>query len=331
MLDGFLAAHPPVLADDAMAVAELIGELASLGVWTLGTDEAIGGGGADHAMTTVAWERLGRGWPALGWASVQAHVAVDVLGSDPALAELVAQLHAGDAAVAVVDARSAHVRITSDGAGLSGSVDRVDAASESPHLLILRGPSSAALVPPSAITSVALRRTGFSGALTRSLSVEADPSAVHVLEGVDTAAASMRLRLGAAAVAAGIAGAAVDAAITYTAGRRQFGAALTALPTVRQSLLTQWSGADVMMSAAMTGASDPVSAYAVLRSACDGVVDIAAAAVQSHGGYGYLTEYPVERHLRDAVSLRAAVDVWGAGRTAATALTATEESWQEAS
>ena len=34
-----------------------------------------------------------------------------------------------------------------------------------------------------------------------------------------------------------------------------------------------------------------------------------AAALQSHGGYGYLTEYPVERMLRDAVSLRAACGV----------------------
>ncbi|WP_147965832.1 acyl-CoA dehydrogenase family protein [Streptomyces malaysiensis] len=50
---------------------------------------------------------------------------------------------------------------------------------------------------------------------------------------------------------------------------------------------------------------------AALTCACDAAVDVAAAAPQVHGGYGHLKEYPAEHHVRDAVSLRAAVDAAG--------------------
>jgi alkylation response protein AidB-like acyl-CoA dehydrogenase len=42
--------------------------------------------------------------------------------------------------------------------------------------------------------------------------------------------------------------------------------------------------------------------------------------VQSHGGYGYMTEYRVEGLLRDAVSLRAAARATESARAAARAL-----------
>lgn len=333
MLDGFIASKGVVLDDDPDRVAELVTELAELGVWTLGTGESAGGGGADHLMTLVAFERLGRGWPALGWAAVQAHAAVDVLSGRAEFAELIDQLHGGAAAVAVVDASSIHVRLSLDDDGLAGTVDRVDAAAQQPHLLVLAGEDAAYLVEHAFLTSEPLRRTGLGGALTRSLDVDAKSAVVHKLSGADNAAARVRLRLGAAAVAAGIAGAAADAALEYASGRRQFGAALTELPTVRQSLLGQRAAAAApLMGAAAVGA-DPVQAYAVLRAACDGAIDAAAAALQSHGGYGYLVEYPVERHLRDAVSLRAAVDTWSAATTAASSVVGRidDSPWKQAS
>jgi alkylation response protein AidB-like acyl-CoA dehydrogenase len=41
----------------------------------------------------------------------------------------------------------------------------------------------------------------------------------------------------------------------------------------------------------------------------DVVVEICIIAVQLHGGYGYISEYPVERLLRDALSARARLDL----------------------
>ncbi|MGW4434985.1 acyl-CoA dehydrogenase family protein [Streptomyces sp. NPDC004596] len=313
MLDDFAADHDIVLADNPEAVAGLVAELAELGVWTLGTAEAHGGGGADRATTAVALIQLGRSWPALGWAAAQAHTAADLLSGDDRCADLVTCVHTGTAAVAVADAGSAHVRLAWSGDTLHGSVDRVDVAAEAPYLLVLAGEDTALLVEPSALKPRPLRRTGLGGALTRSLEVDASGSTVLELTGVDVPAARARLRLGAAAVAAGIATAAADAAATYAAGRHQFGGALTAIPTVRQSLLAQASRVAVILTAVLAATEDdPVRSFATAREACDSAIDVAAAALQSHGGYGYLAEYPAERHLRDAVSLRAAADIQSA-------------------
>ncbi|MFC9359618.1 acyl-CoA dehydrogenase family protein [Rhodococcus sp. NPDC057014] len=319
MLDSFVAAHDPVLGDDPTAVTALVTELAELGIWTVGTAESAGGGGAGRELSVVALERLGRAWPALGWASAQAHAAVDVLAGDDRFTDLVTRIHAGAAAVAVVDASSPHVRLALSGDTLSGAIDRVDAAAESPHVLVLVDDDAAVLVAPGATTATPLRRTGLGGAFTRSLEVQATGGDVHELTAVDITSARARLRIGAAAVAAGIAGAAAEDAADYASGRRQFGAALTAIPTVRQSLLGQATRSVTALSAVLAAGDDAVQTLAVARDGCDGAIDVAAAALQSHGGYGYLAEYSAERRLRDAVSLRAAVDTQGgaiaAGRT----------------
>ncbi|WP_225824032.1 acyl-CoA dehydrogenase family protein [Streptomyces naphthomycinicus] len=320
MLDALAATRERPTDEDQGAVAGLVAELAELGVWTLGTAEAAGGGGATRLTTAVAFERLGRTWPALGWAAVQAHAAVDVLAGDDRFTDLVGLLHGGSAAVAVVDAASAHVRLSWQGDRLVGAVDRVDAAHVSPHLLLLTGDDSGLLVPAESTTVAPVRRTGLDGALTRAVSVDAPGAAVRTLEGVDAAAARARLRLGAAAVAAGIAGAAADEALGYARSRRQFGGTLTEIPTVRQSLLAQAGRVTMILHAACAATGDPVQPAAAARAACDAAIEVTAAALQSHGGYGYLTEYPAERHLRDAVSLRAATDAHTTGVAAARAL-----------
>ncbi|PBI91935.1 Acyl-CoA dehydrogenase [Rhodococcus erythropolis] len=319
MLDAFTEVHASGIDDDPDVVGCLVAELASLGVWTLGTAERFGGGGADKPMTSVVFERLGRSWPSLGWASVQAHAAVDVLGGDERFVDLVGRLHEGTGAVAVVDESSAHVRITREGDVLTGAVDRVDAAAERPHLLVLGTEGTAVLVDSEALTPTPLRRTGFGGAFTRALEVDAGAGAWQEITCVDVATVRMRLRAGAATVAAGLAGAAAEAAHAYAADRKQFGDTLTAIPTVRQSLLAQTSRGAIAVTAAL-GAEGEVQVLAALREACDSAIDVAASALQSHGGYGYLTEYSAERRLRDAVSLRAAADPGGAALASARTL-----------
>ncbi|NIH80300.1 acyl-CoA dehydrogenase family protein [Amycolatopsis viridis] len=317
LLDAVAADRAVAPADDAPeTVAALVRELAGLGVWTLGTAESAGGAGAGWTTTAVAFERLGRSWPALGWAAVQAHAAVDVLGADPRFADLVGAIHAGEAGVAVVDGDAAHVRLAWQGESLSGAVDRVDAAARSPHLLVLTGADEALLVPPAATKAAPLRRTGLGGALTVALDVAAGAGEVHQLTGVAAAAARHRLLLGAAAVATGIAGAAADDAAGYTAVRHQFGRALHDIPVVRMSLFEQAARTAAALAAVTSAVPDELAALAVARECCDAAIEVAAAAVQAHGGYGYLAEYPVERRLRDAVSLRAAAGTHGtAART----------------
>lgn len=319
-LDAFLAQQP--LLEDAAPedVSRVVGALADLGFWAMGAAESVGGGDADRATTLVALERLGRAWPALGWACAQAHAALRVFASEPRLDELAGQVSAGTAAVAVVDAASDHVRIEWDGDALTGSVPRIDVAHPSPYVLMLTGADEAVLVAPGGVMATPLRRTGLAGAMTRSIEVAATPADVMELRGVDAAGARSLLRLGAAAVASGIAGAAADDARRYATERRQFGDRLTALPTVRLGLLEQAARAAVALNAVMAAPDDDVASLAVAREACEAAVEVAAAAIQSHGGYGYLAEYGVERRLRDAVSLRAATDLQGTAADVARSL-----------
>lgn len=293
MLDSVMADADAAPSDEhPQKVAALRAKLAELGVWTLGVDDALGGGGGDDALAATAFSRLGRHWSALAWSAVQAHAAAELLGEQP---ELRARVHSGEVAVAITQG------------------ERVDAAGETPHVIML-GEGGARLFPPESLLYRPLRHSGLDGALTRTV----EPVREGVALKVDTHAALVRLRLGAAAVAAGIADAAAEAALGYSATREQFGRALTALPTVRDALFGSAGAAAVLLRQVHQSArATPWQAAALLDAACEMAIDAAAKAVQSHGGYGYLTEYPVERLLRDAVSLRAACDSATARRTGA--------------
>ncbi|MGY1986799.1 acyl-CoA dehydrogenase family protein [Blastococcus sp. SYSU DS0669] len=331
----------PRLDDDQQAVLDLVDDLAAdrlarvgddrpddvdaarrvlaeQGLWTLGAAESDGGGGAPAATMLVALARLAGTWPALAWASVQAHAAAPVLaaGRLPALLD---GLHDGaPVAVAVADPGS----VTLAGGRLTGALDRIDPAGREPRLVVLLDAGTAVLVPPEGITFGApVARTGLDGALTVGVGLDARVPDDHVLRGPQAGRARTLLDAGAAAVAAGIAEAAAAAALGYSADRVQFGAPLTELPTVRAALAAQAATARTLLVSAVTADLDrPDAVAAALLPACDAALDVAAAAVQSHGGYGYMTEYPVEGLLRDAVSLRAACGAVEAARTAARTL-----------
>nr|WP_237508792.1 acyl-CoA dehydrogenase family protein [Streptomyces sp. SID8382] len=180
-------------------------------------------------------------------------------------------------------------------------------------LIVLTSTRSALPFDAEALTAgPVLRRCQLDGACTTPLALSGVvDTSVHEL-GVDGTAVRNGVRLGAAAVAAGIASGAVAEAATYAAGRHQFGGPITALPTVRASLFDQTARAAAALSAVLAADTrDTFAAAAALTCACDAAVDVAAAAPQVHGGYGHLKEYPAEHHVRDAVSLRAAVDAAG--------------------
>lgn len=296
MLDTLMSDADTAPSDERPAeLADLRARLAGLGVWTLGVPETLGGGGADEALTAAVFACLGRRWAALGWAAVQAHAAAGFLAEHPRLRQ---SIHRGEIATAVTH------------------TERVDAGGTRPHVIVL-GAEDARLYEPDALEYRAVAHTGLDGVLTRVI----EPKGEGLRVSGDLDAAKVRLRLGAAAVAAGIADAASEAALDYSAGRTQFGSALTALPTVRDSLLSSSGAAAVLLRQVLQSTTaTPWQAAAVLDTACESAIDAAAKALQSHGGYGYLTEYPAERLLRDAVSLRAAADTAAARRDGAAEL-----------
>jgi len=75
-----------------------------------------------------------------------------------------------------------------------------------------------------------------------------------------------------------------------------------------------------MVTRLLLGGSQGHTWLIVVRTACDGAIDISAAALPSPGGYGFLAEYPVKPHLGSPVSVCAAGNGCGAVSAGADAL-----------
>ncbi len=114
-----------------------------------------------------------------------------------------------------------------------------------------------------------------------------------------------RISLGAGCV--GIAQGCLDASIAYTKERRQFGRPVASFQLVQELLtdiaveteaarLLVWRAA----ATADRGERHTVEASMAKYYASEVAVRAANAAVQAHGGYGYIDEYPVGKYLRDA-------------------------------
>lgn len=114
-----------------------------------------------------------------------------------------------------------------------------------------------------------------------------------------------RINIGICAV--GTAQAALETALNYVQERKQFGSAIAKLQSVQFKLadmLTQTIAARQMLYLAANKVdkkhSDATTYCAMAkRLATDLSFAVANEALQLHGGYGYLNEYPLERHVRD--------------------------------
>jgi alkylation response protein AidB-like acyl-CoA dehydrogenase len=114
-----------------------------------------------------------------------------------------------------------------------------------------------------------------------------------------------RISLGAGCV--GIAQGCLDASVAYTKGRRQFGRPVASFQLVQELLAdiaveTEAARLLVRRAAATAdrGERHTVEASFAKYFASETAVRAANAAVQAHGGYGYVDEYPVGKYLRDA-------------------------------
>lgn len=291
-------------SDDPATAGRARAALAEAGLWTIGLPEEQGGGGAPLPLRLTAFAALGQRWTAWSWACAQAHAAAELIdGRDTGLAS---HIPTADP-VAVLDGGAPHVVVEHADGRLSGFLHRVDPAGPDPHVVVLVDDSTAWLLTPDALVDVRpLRRTGMAGAMSMSARVDVAFDDVVVLTDVPVAEVRARLQLAGAAIAAGIAVEAAERSLAYAKARIQFGAALTELPTVRASLFRQAQLATDALALALGTAPEPARAAGVLAANCERAIEVAAASVQSHGGYGYLAEYDVERLVRDAVSLRAA-------------------------
>ncbi|WP_433548607.1 acyl-CoA dehydrogenase family protein [Streptomyces sp. CA-294286] len=118
-------------------------------------------------------------------------------------------------------------------------------------------------------------------------------------------------RLGIAACAIGVAQAALDEALAYAAGRRQFGRPIADFQGLRfmlADMATQVEAGRALYLAAarLRDAGRPFSRQAAMAKlfCTDAAMKVTTDAVQVLGGYGYTADFPVERFMREAKVLQ---------------------------
>jgi len=106
----------------------------------------------------------------------------------------------------------------------------------------------------------------------------------------------------------GIAQRAMDEAVVYAKNRKQFGRSIADFELIQEKIaymFTRLEAARLLAYKAVIMAhsklSDPAYAASSIMLASETAIQIARDAVQIFGGYGYTTDFPVERLLRDSV------------------------------
>jgi len=168
---------------------------------------------------------------------------------------------------------------------------------------------------------------GFSvGKLEHKLGIKGSPTGSPVFEDVRVPAENVigdegkglgvalgtlqRTRLGAAAQAVGIAQGATDFANDYAKERIAFGKPINRLQAIQFKLADMETGTaaarELLYKACAMADRDPAPAdlgkwtSMAKLFASDNAMKVTVEAIQVLGGYGYVTEYPVERYMRDA-------------------------------
>jgi alkylation response protein AidB-like acyl-CoA dehydrogenase len=161
------------------------------------------------------------------------------------------------------------------------------------------------------------RKMGFTGSTTAQLRyddvrVEADRLLGAEGQGFKIALSALDGgRLGIAACAVGLAQGALDAAIAWARERRQFGTTIIDFQGVSFLLADMATGVEAGRSLYLEAArrkdrGEPFGKQAAMAKlfCTDMAMRVTTDAVQVFGGYGYVSDFPVERYLREAKALQ---------------------------
>lgn len=122
-----------------------------------------------------------------------------------------------------------------------------------------------------------------------------------VMKGLDSG------RVGIAAQSCGVARAALDAAVQYAGQRKQFGSPISTYQAIRFKIADMATKIEAarqltLLAAALKDDGRPFTKEASMAKlfASEMVNEVTGQAIQIHGGYGFIKDYPVERFYRDA-------------------------------
>ncbi|ATZ27577.1 acyl-CoA dehydrogenase family protein [Streptomyces lavendulae] len=317
------------------AIVKSLGDLGFLG---LTVPEEYGGSGGDHLSYALVTEELGRGDSAVrGIVSVSLGLVAKTVaawGTEEQKREWLPRLCSGEALGCFgltepgtgSDAASLTTRAVREGDAyvISGSKMFITNGTWADVVLLFartggapghRG-ISAFLVPadaPGLTRREVHGKLGLRGQATAELAldgVRVPASAMLGPEGKGFSVAMSALAKGRMSVAAGcvgIAQAALDAAVSYAARREQFGKPIAHHQLVQELIadisvdvdaarLLTWRVADLIDR----GQPFATEASTAKLFASEAAVRAAGNALQVHGGYGYIDEYPAGKLLRDA-------------------------------
>jgi alkylation response protein AidB-like acyl-CoA dehydrogenase len=309
---------------------------AALGMGGIFVAEAFGGSGLSRLTGTLIFEALATGCPTTSaFMSIHNMVAglIDVFGSDEQRRRWLPQLCAMDLLASYClsepgagsDAAGLATRATHDGDGyiLNGQKQFISGAGASDVYLVMtrtggEGPSgiSAFLVPgdtPGLSFGANERKMGWNAQPTRAVMFEnvRVPAANRLgAEGLGFKIAMTGLdggRLNIAACSLGGAQSALDKTLAYMSNRKAFGRRLDEFQALQfrlADMATQLEASRALLWHA-AAALDRKDNEATLRAAMakrfvtDACFEVANQALQLHGGYGYLSEYGIEKIVRD--------------------------------
>jgi len=315
----------------------IVGKLAEVGFLGATIPEEHGGMGLDFVSYALVVEEVGRADSNVrGIVSVSNGLygkTVAKWGTDEQRAELLPGLTGGEALGCYAltepgagsDPGGLETRAERDGDGwrISGQKIFITLGSWAKHALVFARTGEAG---PRGITCfvVPTDADGFEARpIKGKLGLRAQDTAELFLDGVRVPSSAMlggegegfkvamsaldhgRISLGAGCV--GIAQGCLDAAVEYTKQRQQFGRPVASFQLVQELLAdiaveTEAARLMVWRAAATADAGKPYRVEASMAKyyASEVAVRAANAALQAHGGYGYVDEYPVGKYLRDA-------------------------------
>jgi Acyl-CoA dehydrogenase, C-terminal domain len=177
-----------------------------------------------------------------------------------------------------------------------------------PELMVLLDVTHhrAVVVDRSGVDTEAPARTGLMEARLRQVRPTSSPQII--LQPAQIAAAIHDWAILTSAVSLGLAERVRNAAQSYANDRRQFGASLLSFPALRAMLANMHvrvAAVHALLDRALDDEVGAPTAFELSATAASTAVEVALDAIQIHGGYGYIDEYPVAGLLRDAVSMRA--------------------------
>jgi alkylation response protein AidB-like acyl-CoA dehydrogenase len=319
---------------------ELFRRLCGMGLGGVPYSEKYGGGGQPFLTYLAVLEEVARGHLALAVGLSVHHLSaygVHEYGSEDLKDRYLPRLFSGDwlgayalsEAAAGSDAASLRTRADRDGDSyrLTGAKRFISHAGEAEHYLVFArtGPAG-----PGGISAFVVEKgwEGFDfGKLEEKMGWHASPMRELLFEGcrvprenlVGEEGQGFRIalaaldsgRMGIAACSVGLGQAALDAAVSFAREREQFGRPVIEFEGLQFMLADMATDVEAarrlyrdVARARDQGQRDPVACAMAKLFASDVAMRVTTNAVQAHGGYGYMQEYPAERYMREAKALQ---------------------------